>query len=652
MGFSEVSNHQGSSNYLQAPLSPLCRKITAWVFASIVTIEIIILFFSYQSQEKKLLAALEHTGHIAVTSAFSSDHHLHGVKDTTDPVEIFGLNDIIGVTVFENHKEVLSAGQRPVIPSEHIKENDVFRHETEETSSYNFGWKVGKGHHGSQIVYIRMNTQAVTKELDAFVLRIFGLVLIISLFVTSMTMFVLWIFVLRPILNLRSMCHAPYSSNCINNLPVRQLERNDEMGDLFRSFKAMTLDIQQAARASRNVQNLLEEQIIQRTAELEQLNQKLSQQVKTTQQSESRFRMYAQSAADWYWEMDADLRFSFLSERFQNVTGVSPELLLGKTRQETGIPDVDPDLWEKHLQCLKEHKPFRNFIYPRAKDTGQTAWLSINGEPVFDDNGVFHGYQGTGVNITERKEAEERTEKASKAKSEFLSSMSHELRTPLNSILGFSQLIDDDETPLNDEQKLCISNITKAGNHLLELINQILDLSKIEAGSVTFNPEHFYPREVFKECLEMFRGKAGERSITMRGIQESDKGILLDRFRFKQIVINFLSNAIKYAPEGSDVVFGCQDLPEDRIYIYVTDSGPGVPESMIPELFTPFERLHHKGSEIEGTGIGLAISKKLAVEMGGIIGYHNKEKNNSTFWLEFPTSSVPSNSEEVSIQHA
>lgn len=528
VGFSEAPEKQTSIRYFSAFLSPLCRKITFLIFLSVVIIEIIILFFSYQNQEQKLLASLEHTGHIAVTSAFSSEHHLHGVKDVTDPSSIFGLDDIIGVTVFENDQKILSAGQNPVVPESHVGKNAVFQQPSQDGASYNFGWNVAEGHHGSRTVYIRMSTQAINTELNNFVLRVSGLVLFISLFVTVITMSLLWVFVLRPILNLQNMCSDPYNQSGLENLNQKQLLRSDEMGDLFRAFKSMTQEIQQAALASQNAQNTLENQVTERTSELEKLNQKLSQQIVTTQQSEERFK------------------------------------------------------------------------------------------------------------------------KANNVKSEFLASMSHELRTPLNSILGFSQLLEDDKNVLNDEQKLCIANISKAGSHLLELINQILDLSKIEAGSATFKPEHFYPREVFKECLEMFRDKATERSITMRGVQESDKGIYLDRFRFKQIVINFLSNAIKYAPEDSDIVFGCQDLPENQIYIYVTDSGSGIPEDMTSELFTPFERLHHKGSEIEGTGIGLAISKKLAEEMGGAIGYHNKTGNSSTFWLEFPTALPPSDIEEVS----
>lgn len=643
MSLSQTPGQDGHIGYFSALKSPLCRKISFLVFLAVIIIEIIILGFSYFSQEKRFLAALEHTGYIAVTSAFSNANHLHDIKADSDPRTVFGLNDIIGLTVFEDGEKIISIGQTPDFSPSHLEKNDVFRKKPHDGPAYDFGWTIltNQMNNSDHVthknhVYIRMDTSSVERELNAYVLRITGLVLLISLFVTIVTMLLLWAYILRPILFLQNMYIDPYDPRCSKDFDPEQLLRRDEMGSLFRSFQSMTLDIQQAAKASEHVQKLLKKQVEERTSELENLNHSLNQQIQTTRQSESRFKMYAQSAADWYWEMDEDLRFSFVSNRFREITGVDPNTLIGKTREETGVPGISQDQWEKHLACLKNHVSFREFIHTRTKPDGETVWLSINGEATFDNAGNFTGYQGTGLDITKRQKTAERLETASKAKSEFLSSMSHELRTPLNSILGFSQLLEDDDTPLNDEQILCISNITKAGKHLLELIDQILDLSKIDAGAATFNYEHFYPKEVFKECFEMFREQARERSITMKGIQESDRGVHLDRFRFKQIVINFLSNAIKYAPEGSKITFGCQDLPDSNIYIYVSDSGAGIPESLASEIFSPFERLHHKGSEIEGTGIGLAISKKLTEEMGGSIGYKNESEQNSTFWVKFP----------------
>jgi len=123
------------------------------------------------------------------------------------------------------------------------------------------------------------------------------------------------------------------------------------------------------------------------------------------QQSEQRFRDFAESSSDWFWEMDANLRFSYFSERFEEITGVLQTELLGKTRQETGIPEIDSDVWDEHLTCLEKHEPFRNFIHPRNRD-GLTMWISVNGQPVFDAEGRFQGYRGTGTEITNRMHTE------------------------------------------------------------------------------------------------------------------------------------------------------------------------------------------------------------------------------------------------------
>ena len=235
------------------------------------------------------------------------------------------------------------------------------------------------------------------------------------------------------------------------------------------------------------------------------------------------------------------------------------------------------------------------------------------------------------------RKSEEEAERANKSKSEFLSSMSHELRTPMNSIIGFSQMLDRNALePLTSTQQKCVDHILRGGRHLLDLINEILDLSKVESGKMDLGFEHVFPSSVFKECVDLLRGHASARDITLSGNKESDAGILVDRFRFKQVILNLLSNAIKYNNDGGKVSFGCVEQPDGIVRIFVSDTGPGIPDEMIPDLFVPFERLHYSQSEIEGTGIGLTISKRLVEVMGGTIGCDSKVGEGTTFWLEFP----------------
>ena len=255
---------------------------------------------------------------------------------------------------------------------------------------------------------------------------------------------------------------------------------------------------------------------------------------------------------------------------------------------------------------------------------------------------------------TIEKEAMERekqkAEKASQAKSDFLSSMSHELRTPMNAILGFAQLLDiDSKSPLNKEQKESISHILKGGYHLLDLIEQVLELNKIDAGKFALSIEPVSPRQVINETISLIRGQAEERGISLID-QTTDISLpflYTDQTRLKQMLINLLSNAIKYNQDGGTVTLSCQNLPEQQLRIIVTDTGIGIPKNKENMLFTPFERLGKEGSDIEGTGIGLSITQKIIELLGGKIGYDSEEGKGSSFWLDIPLSKEQEVREEL-----
>jgi PAS domain S-box-containing protein len=330
------------------------------------------------------------------------------------------------------------------------------------------------------------------------------------------------------------------------------------------------------------------------------------------------------------------------------------EVLTDCTRDELiGAPFkkyfTDPERAEAAIkQVLSEKKVTDYELTARARDGKETV-VSYNATTFYDRDRKLQGVFAAARDVTERKRldqvlqeknvelesAKSVAETANLAKSEFLSSMSHELRSPLNAILGFAQLMESDSLPPTSSQKESINQILRAGWHLLKLINEILDLAKIESGQVPLSEEPVDLVEVMLECQSMIEQQAQQRGIKLI-LPRFDiiYFVRADRTRLKQILINLLSNAVKYNSERGTVEVSYTESTPGRIRISIKDSGAGLKPEQLAQLFQPFNRLGQEAGGEEGTGIGLVVAKRLVELMGGTIGVESTIGAGSVFWFE------------------
>lgn len=330
----------------------------------------------------------------------------------------------------------------------------------------------------------------------------------------------------------------------------------------------------------------------------------------------------------------------------------------------------DFNQWSKHYGLFRsdgqtlyptEDLPFVRAVHGESVDaaellvkaagSSERQWVSITARPLRDENGQIRGGVMVFRNITPTKRnaealeaAKHEAETANLAKSEFLSRMSHELRTPLNSILGFAQLLELASLAEVDRDNL--NHILKGGYHLLDLINEVLDLARIEAGRLSLSPEPVGMREILRDALDLVRPLAAERNVRLAPATtiRCDRQVRADRQRLKQVLLNLLSNAIKFNRDGGAVILSCEELAGNRLRIEIADSGNGISEEGLQKIFKPFERLAADQSDVGGTGLGLALSKRLIEAMGGTIGVHSAAGVGSRFFIDLDLLEDPSES--------
>jgi len=383
----------------------------------------------------------------------------------------------------------------------------------------------------------------------------------------------------------------------------------------------------------------------------------------TLRESESRFRALIENSSDGIALMGPDGTILYEGPSTQHILGYTPEENIARRVFDLVHPDDRVEM-RTRLEDLVQTGGVVTAEYRVKHKDGSWRWIegtttNLLGEP------SVRALVANFRDITERRKAEEEVralnaqlerrvvertaalheakeeaERANRAKSEFLSRMNHELRTPLNAILGFGQLLEMDSPPPG--QRKWIEQILKAGSHLLQLINELLDIASIEAGRLRLSPKPVSVVEVLEESLALVRPLAAGRSIQLIVDPPVTQEVcaIADQQRLKQVLLNLLSNAVKYNREGGVVTVVCTHTTANggRVRLSVHDTGIGLTPEQLDKLFVPFERLGAGQLGVEGTGLGLALSKRLVEAMGGAIGVESKAGVGSTFWVDLPAS--------------
>ena len=399
----------------------------------------------------------------------------------------------------------------------------------------------------------------------------------------------------------------------------------------------------------------LEQRVEIRTAELSKTNIRLTQEIaererseNALRQAEKKYHSIVENAVEGIYQSTPEGRFISVNSALARMYGYhTPEELQSKVVDIEGQVYADSTQRKQFVHLLEEKGRVEGFECQVYRKDGTVFWISEYARSVKDENGHVLYYEGTIQDITARKRAEEDlqqakeiAESANNAKSEFLANMSHELRTPLNGILGYAQILNRDPN-LGESQKSGVDVIQRSGEHLLMLINDILDLSKIESQKLEIQPTPFQLQDFLNMIADITRVRAEQAGLTFiyEPASSLPRGVFGDDKRLRQVLLNLLGNAVKFTEQGTVVLKVQYDysMPDEpNLVVEVEDSGIGIAPDHLDEIFLPFRQVTDRRRQVEGTGLGLAITKKLLTLMGGVLHVNSTPGVGSVFHFSIP----------------
>ncbi|WP_189994725.1 sensor histidine kinase [Thalassobaculum fulvum] len=346
-------------------------------------------------------------------------------------------------------------------------------------------------------------------------------------------------------------------------------------------------------------------------------------------ESERRFRDIIDIASDWVWESDADGRITFVSERFTESTGLPTAAFVGRTRAELPFYDRSDPGFHALEEDTRNRRPIHGrrvrFVVPSGH-----RQISLRGRPVFDEDGDFLGYRGTGTDVTREHEYVQRlheamveAQSANRAKSRFLANMSHDLRTPLNAIMGFSEIMQAEVFGPVGHPRYAeyVRDVRTSASHLLELIDDLLDLARIESGRIEMVEERLVIADIVDEAMMLVAPRCEARGVVLAKTCDIEAPVVRsDRRAVKQILVNLLTNAAKFTERGGSIEVAVEPDRSGGVWVTVRDDGCGIPPAMIDEVTKPFvQGSDPSAAPRDGVGLGLAIVRSLAEAIGAEI---------------------------------
>ncbi len=367
--------------------------------------------------------------------------------------------------------------------------------------------------------------------------------------------------------------------------------------------------------------------------------------------SRRRFRDLAEIASDWFWETGPDQRFTFVSNRVERTLGVTPAHFLGRSLVEVSGMEMPPRSWRELAAVMDRREQFREVVVEQTLPRGEMRHVRMSGLPILDAGGRFEGYRGAASDITEQKltehilrETRDAAERASRAKAAFLANVSHELRTPLNAIIGFSEIMEAGLLgPIqNESYQGYVTDILDSARHLLSVINDILDMSKSEAGRLELSESEFALADLVHDALRMVGPLAGTRGLILASeLPLHPPRLFGDERRLRQVMLNLLSNAIKFSDRGSRVAIRAGLGPVRELVMDVSDQGIGMTEEETRQALETFGQVDNRLARMnEGTGLGLPLSRALMELHGGGLTIKSRKGLGTTVTLTMPPSRV------------